>query len=129
MVIRILRSFVAVIAGYVVFVVSTLTLFRVSGRDPHQQQDIAFLVFSVVCGIASACAGGFLAGVIAGRRPQLHGGIVAAILALGATASIVMQPGAAGGSRWSQLSALILMAPSAYFGGVLRGRRSTGPSA
>ena len=113
-----IRSFTGVVVGYLLFAVSALALFRVSGRDPHQEQDLGFTVLSVVWGMAFAGAGGYVAGAIAGRRPRLHGGVVAVILALGATASILAQPGR--GSRWSQAAAIVLMAPAAFVGGVVR---------
>lgn len=115
-----LKSVIGVVAGYLVFAVSTFTLFRVSGKDPHKEQDPAFIILSVLSGMAFAFVGGYLSGVIAGRKPRTHGGAVALVLALGATASILGQPG--GGSRWSQVAALAFMAPSAFAGGVVRGK-------
>jgi len=118
--INMLRSVAGVVVGYLVFAVSAFSMFRLSGRDPHQAQGLAFAAFSVVCGMAFAFAGGYAAGVIAGRKARAHGGAVAVLIALGATASILSQPGA--GSKWSQAAALALMAPSAFVGGVIRGK-------
>lgn len=115
-----LRSVTGVVVGYLVFAVSAFAMFRMSGRDPHREQDFMFMAFSVAWGAAFAFAGGYLAGVIAGRKARLHGAAVAAIVALGATASILAQPGA--GSKWSQAAALAVMAPAALLGGVVRGR-------
>ena len=115
---QMLRSATGVVAGYLLFAVSAFALFRVSGRDPHQQQDLTFAVLSVALGTAFAFAGGYVAGAIARRRPRLHGGVVALILALGATTSILAQPGT--GSWWSQAAAIVFMAPAALFGGIAR---------
>jgi peptidoglycan/LPS O-acetylase OafA/YrhL len=119
---QMLRSVTGVVAGYLLFAVSAFTLFRISGRDPHQEPDLTFAVLSILWGMVFAFAGGYAAGTIAGRRPRLHGGVVALILALGATASFLAEPGE--GSRWSQ-AALALMAPAALLGGIARegGRR------
>jgi len=117
-----LRSVTAVVVGYLVFAVSAALLFLVSGRDPHQQQDISFVVLSVVYGMVFAGAGGYVAGTIAGRKPRLHGAAVGLVVALGATASLLAQPGA--GSRWSQTTALVLMAPAALVGGIVRSKHS-----
>jgi len=116
-----LKSLAAVFTGYLLFAVSAVALFQVSRRDPHRAQDIAFVVFSVLYGMAFAFAGGYVAAAIAGRRPLLHGGAVALILALGAAVSFLAQPAA--GSRWSQVTAFVLMAPSAFAGGVMRSKR------
>jgi len=113
-----LRSVAGVVVGYLLFAVPSFAMFRVSGRDPHQEQDLTFTLLSVAWGMAFAFAGGYSAGVIAGRKPRLHGRIVALIVALGATASILAQPGK--GSRWSQAAAIALMAPAALVGGVAR---------
>ena len=117
---RMLRSVTGVMAGYLLFALPAFALFQVSGRDPHQEQDLAFAAFSILWGMALAFAGGYAAGAIAGRRPRLHGGAVALILALGATASILAQPGR--GARWSQAAAIVLMAPAAMAGGLARGK-------
>ena len=109
-----------VVVGYAVFAASAFAMFRVSGRDPHQVQDASFVILSIVWGVACAFAGGYLAGAIARRKARLHGGVVALIIALGAVSSILAQPQA--GSRWSQVAALVLIAPAAFLGGVVRSR-------
>ena len=109
--------------GYLLFAVSAGLLFWATGRDPHREQDLSFVVLTVVYGMVFAGAGVYVAGAIAGRKPGLHGGAVALILALGATVSFLAQPGA--GSRWSQVTALFLMAPSAFVGGIVRGKHKT----
>jgi putative membrane protein (TIGR04086 family) len=118
--INMLKSVTGVVVGYLLFAVSAALLFLASGRDPHQEQGIGFVVFSVVYGMVFAAAGGYAAGAIAGRKPRLHGGAVALVLALGATVSFLAQPGA--GSRWSQITALVLMAPAALVGGIARSK-------
>jgi hypothetical protein len=108
------RSIIGVIVGYAIFAVSAVVFFRFAGRDPHAPQDAAFVVGAGVFGMASAAVGGFVAGVIAGRRPMLHAGIVAGVLAVGAIVSLLSRPGE--GAVWSQVSAVCLMAPSALVG-------------
>jgi multisubunit Na+/H+ antiporter MnhB subunit len=117
-----LKSVAAVVTGYVVFAVSAVLLFWATGRDPHEPQRVGFLVFSVLYGMAFATAGGFVAAKIAARKPRQHALAVAVVLAIGASASLLAQPGA--GARWSQLAALIFMAPAALAGGFVRSRRT-----
>ena len=121
------KSIAGVLVGYLVFAVSAVLLFWATGRDPHREQGIGFVVFSVVYGIAFAAAGGFVAGTIAARKPRQHAAAVALILAIGASASLLAQPGA--GSRWSQLTALIFMAPAALAGGFVRSWQVESPCA
>ena len=107
-----IRSVVAVILGYVVFALSAVLLFHVAGRDPHAPQAFGFIVFAVIYGIIFAGLGGLLAARLAPAKGTVHAAFVTAVIALGATVSLVARPGA--GSTWSQWTALVLMAPSAW---------------
>jgi hypothetical protein len=68
----------------------------------------------------TAALGGWIAGWIAGRRSVLHAAIVALLIALGAVASLISSPGKH--ANWSQVSALVLMAPSAMVGGLIKAK-------
>ena len=109
--VKIFRSILGVFIGYAVFAVSAVVLFHATGRDPHTQQDTTFTAIAIVYGMAFAAVGGLLSALIAGRRPVVHAALVAAVLALGAMASLLSRPGA--GAIWSQLAAIVLMRPRA----------------
>ena len=108
------------IGGYLIFGVSAALLFAVTGQDPHVMPGAAFLVLSIAYGMVFAGIGGYAAAAFAPRRPVLHAAIVAGIIAVGATASLLAKPGA--GAIWSEAAALVLMAPCAVIGGILRRR-------
>ena len=110
-----LRSIGAVAAGYLVFASSAVLLFQMSGRAPHQPQPLAFEIASVVWGCVFALVAGWLTARIAARKPVLHAGILAGVIALGALGSLV----AAAGAKWTQIAALVIMAPCAWFGGIV----------
>jgi len=114
-----LRSIAAVVAGYVVFGVSAALLFQLSGQAPHADAPLAFKVASIVWGAVFALVAGWLASRIAVRRPVTHGALVAALIALGAIISLVASPP---GAIWSQVAALVVMAPCAVIGGVISSR-------
>jgi hypothetical protein len=118
--IALLRSIVAVVLGYVVFAASAFAVFRLSGHAPHAAAAIPFMALTIVCGVGFAIAGGYVAGLVAGRRPVAHAVAMAALLAVGATVSLVSTLGH--GATWSQVAALLLMAPGAILGGRLRAR-------
>ncbi len=120
---KILRSIGAVLVGYMLFVVTTLAFFKLTGQAPHQAAPPAIMLGSVALGIVAALLGGYAAGYLAGRRPFVHGLAVAAVLALGASASLISTLGH--GAIWSQLCALLLMVPAAALGGLVRERQST----
>jgi hypothetical protein len=117
---RVLRTLGAVIGGYLVFALSAVALFQLSGRDPHVPQPLWFILASVAYGMVFAGLGGVATARLAPTRPLLHAGSVAVVLALGAGVSLAFSPGA--GATWSQWTALTLMAPSAYLGGLLATR-------
>ena len=119
--IALLRSVIAVFIGYVLFAGPSFAIFRVTGQDPHAPAAFSFMALSALGGMFFAAIGGFVAGAIAGRRPIAHGFATALLLAAGATASLVSTLDH-GGAIWSQVAALVLMAPSAVAGGLLRAR-------
>jgi len=118
---RILRSIGAVVCGYLLFAISAFAFFQISGQPPHQDAPPALMFGSIAVGVIAAFLGGYVAAWLAGRRPLAHGVVVALVLALGATVSLLSTLGH--GAIWSQLAALLLMAPSAVFGGWVRARQ------
>jgi hypothetical protein len=114
-----LRSVGAVVAGYVVFAVSAVLVFQLTGQNPHAEAPWTFELATIVWGAVFAMVGGYLAAHVSVRRPVAHGAAVAVVIALGAAASLLAD---AGGARWSQVSALVVMAPCAWLGGVLAAR-------
>jgi hypothetical protein len=75
---------------------------------------------SILYGMFFAAAGGFVAAWLARRWEFEHSLAVAAVIAAGGAASILATPGQA---LWTQLSALLIMAPMAMAGGYLRQRQ------
>lgn len=118
---EILRSIGAVVVGYLIFAFSAFGFFQISGQAPHQVAPPAVMLGSIIVGVVSALAGGYVAAWLAGRKPLVHGVVVAAVLALGAAVSLLATLGH--GAIWSQLAALLLMAPSAALGGWVRARQ------
>lgn len=116
-----LRSVGSVVLGYLVFALSAAAFFLLTGQPPHAPAPLSIMFGCIAVGIASAFLGGYLAARLAGRHPSAHGLAVALILALAATISLVSTVGH--GAIWSQVAALVLMAPAAAVGGVARSRR------
>ncbi len=113
---RLVRSILAVFLGYLLFALSAVALFQLSGRDPHAVQPLWFETVAVLYGMLFSALGGLLAARMAPSRGTLHAGIVTGIVALGATVSLLAGPGP--GATWSQWCALTLMAPCAYLGAI-----------
>jgi hypothetical protein len=114
-----MRVFLGVVTGYMIFVVSTVLLFQFTQQDPHGTPSLAFAIGSVLWGMAFAGMGGFMAARIGHGNSLLPGLLVGAIIAAGAVLSLMKshhEP------IWTELSALLLMAPAAFSGGLLNRR-------
>ena len=120
------RSVLAVLCGYVVFALSAFAFFRLTGQPPHQEAPLSVMLTSMAVGMLSAVLGGYVAAWLARSRPLAHGLAVSVVLALGAAISLLNTLGK--GAIWSQVAALVLMAPCAGIGGWLRSRQRTGTS-
>jgi hypothetical protein len=118
------RSVAAVVFGYLIFAVSAVLLFQISGQAPHAPASPAFMVGSTLYGVVFAALSGYVAGRLARHHPVRHASAVAGLIALGAAASLLGQ--ARSGGVWSQLAALLLMAPAAWVGGYWRSRQAAG---
>jgi hypothetical protein len=101
------RSVIAVIVGYLIFALSAFAFFQVSGQPPHQAAPVPVMIGSIALGMVFALLGA-----------------VATVLALGAAISLLSTMGK--GAVWSQVAALVLMAPCAALGGWLRMRQVAG---
>jgi hypothetical protein len=112
-----LRSVLAVIAGYLIFAVCSFALFRFSGHDPYAEATLPFKAFVIGTGVALAAAGGFIASVIARRNPLAHGAALGFLIALFATISLRSLPPS--GHGWTQVAAIVAMAPAAVLGSAL----------
>ena len=111
-----LRSLGAVAAGYLIFGSSGLLLFQLSGRDPHQAAPITFKIATIIWGCVFALVAGWLTARIALKRPATHAAVLAGLIAIGAIGSLIASPS---GEKWSQTTALVIMAPCAWLGGRL----------
>lgn len=112
---HVIRTIAGVIAGYVFFGAASVTLFVITGRQAHDPAPLDFAAIATVYGMVAAFLGGLIASSIAGRADMRASLITAALIALGAVASMLTIP--AGGDRWSMIAAAVVMAPSAIAGG------------
>ena len=115
------RAFLAVVAGYLIFAGSAVLLFHLTKVDPHARAPVSFELFTTAYGLVFSVLGGFVAGQIARRGDLVTGIALAAVIALGAIISMIARPGA--GALWTQTAALLLLAPAAVAGDWIRMRR------
>jgi hypothetical protein len=101
-----------VILGYLVFAGSAFLLFHITQHDPHAPASISFEIGAIGFGVLFAVLGGFVASFIGGRRDMLAAKCVAVIVALGAIVSMIATV-----VSWSQVWAVLAMAPAVLLGG------------
>lgn len=110
----ILRSALAVGAGDAIFGLSAFLLFRFAERDPHAPAPVEFMIATVAVGVIAAAIGGWVTAGIASHHRREHAGVLGVLIASGALISLVLRPGA--GAIWTQIAAVVLMAPAALAG-------------
>jgi hypothetical protein len=105
-----MRHILGFLAGYLISLVTSILLFRVSGHDPGRPASASFMFFTAIYGIAFA----FLGGWVAARIGNFSTGCAVAIMiALLSIFSFVTDIGA---SHWAQAVSIFLMAPAAVAG-------------
>jgi hypothetical protein len=112
------RTILGILLGDVIFAGGSALLFYAAKVDPHAPAEMRLILLGTLAGIVLALAGGFIAGWIGHRADLISGMILAVIIAGGAIASMIGRPGQ--GAIWSQLAALLTMAPAALVGDWLR---------
>jgi hypothetical protein len=115
-----IRKILSVITGYVVFVVTSLALFKLSGQNPHGQTTLSFQLLTAIYGTAFSFLSGFIVSLIARPKTLTLNYILALIIAGFATVSLFK----AAGSHWTQLLAIMVFAPASIAGGFFYLRRN-----
>ncbi len=78
-----IRSVTVVVLGYLVFGVSAVLLFQLSGVDPHGPGSSGFKLFATIYGLVFAVAGGVLVALGSRSKPRRHLGVLAVLMATG----------------------------------------------
>jgi len=118
---RFIKGFYGVVAGYLLFAVSTILLFKISNVDPIGKASSSFITFSTLYGSVFALLAGFTAAAIAGKRELFHAAIVGSLLFVIATISLISAPG----DHWSQWITIIIFVPLTIVGGYIQKRRQS----
>ncbi len=124
-----LRSLLAIVAGYFVIVLGTTFAFEalLGGIGYHESSPGELALATLGAGL-SGLAGGLTAAWVAGRRPLLHAALVLIPLALDTT--YVLTSGISDDPIWFDLGGgLTLMAAAVLGGYLLERRRAQRPAA
>jgi peptidoglycan/LPS O-acetylase OafA/YrhL len=115
-----MREVLAGIAGYAIFVVCSVLLFMLGGYDPHREVSLQFQVTSICAGIVFALFAGYVTAALSPASPTRPVIVVSFLIGIVAILSLLTSGSA---ESWSQLAALLLMAPAVIVGGMLRRRQ------
>jgi hypothetical protein len=107
------KKILGVLAGYTVYVVTSLALFKIAGRDPHQEASIPFIILTAIYGMIFSFVSGAIARMIAKTKALTVNYILALIIACFALFSLIKSEGA----HWTQILSIVLFAPVSIAGG------------
>lgn len=109
-----IRQILGVILGYVIFVISSIFLFRFSEVNPHEDAPKLFMVLTFVYGTVFSFVSGLVAQLISKTR-NLKVNYVLFIIMAGFAAFSLFK---SSGSSWTQLLAIFVFAPVSVLGGL-----------
>jgi hypothetical protein len=107
-----IRKIVGVILGYIIFAVSAVALFKLSGQAPHADPTIIFAILTTVYGAVFSFIAGLIAQLIAKTTDLKINYVLAFIMAGFATFSLIKT----NGNHWTQLLAIFVFAPASVLG-------------
>jgi hypothetical protein len=105
-----MRHILGFLAGYLISLVSSILLFRVSGHDPGRPASASFMLLTAIYGIAFAFLGGWVAARIGKFSTGCAVGVMIAALSIFSLFTDI------GASHWAQAVSFFLMAPAAVAG-------------
>lgn len=115
-----IRKILSVLAGYSIFVITSLALFKLSGQKPHADPTNLFVVLTAVYGAMFSFLAGLVTQLLSKAKKLNTTYILAFIIAGFATFSLFKSEG----NHWTQLLAIFLFAPASVLGGLVSNKRS-----
>ena len=115
---KILRSLLSLIAGYLIFSVAMLLLWIIFGYKPKDVPPNGFLVFSIFGECLFAIGGGYVAAIIANRKVLVHTGILTGVFVVMGALSFMCPLNEL--PWWVNLASVFLIAPCFLLGGLIR---------
>lgn len=115
-----IRKILSVLAGYSIFVITSLALFKVSGQKPHSDPTSLFVILTAVYGAVFSFLSGLITQLIARTKKLNINYILAFIIAGFASFSLFKSEG----NHWTQLVAIFIFAPVSILGGCFYSKRN-----
>jgi RsiW-degrading membrane proteinase PrsW (M82 family) len=115
------RKVLSIIAGYTIFVITALAIFKFSGQKPHADPSTVFVVLTAIYGTVSSFIAGLITQFISRTKNLKINYILAFIIAGFATFSLFKSAG----NHWTQLLAIFIFAPASILGGLIYTKRNS----
>jgi len=107
------RKVLSIIAGYAIFVATSIALFKLSKQDPHTNPTVFLVILTVIYGIVFSFVAGLVTQFIARTKNLKLNYILSFIIAGFAAFSLFKSEG----NHWTQLLAIFIFAPASITGG------------
>lgn len=120
---KVIRSILSFIVGYLIFAVSMVLLWMIFGYKPKDVPPDGFLVFSVFFECLFAFGGGYVSALVAARKQLVHTGILAGIVAILGVLSLVCPQNEL--PWWANLATAFPIAPCFLLGGLMTIRQKS----
>ena len=114
-----IQKILSVIAGYAIFVITSLALFKLSGQDPHADPTFSFVAITIIYGAVFSFIAGLVTQLIA-RTKNLQVNYVLAFIIAGFAAFSFFK---SNGNHWTQIIAILIFAPVSILGGLFYNKR------
>jgi hypothetical protein len=114
-----IRKILSIIAGYAIFVVTSLALFKIAGQDAHSDPTAFFVMLTIIYGAVFSFVAGLVTQLITKSAGLKINYVLAFIIAGFATFSFFKSEG----NHWTQLLAIFIFAPVSILGGLFYNKR------
>jgi hypothetical protein len=114
-----IRKILSVIAGYAIFVATSLALFEISGQKPHSAPTNLFAILTAIYGAVFSFVAGLFTQLLSKTGNLKINYVLAFIIAGFATFSLLKSEG----NHWTQLLAIFIFAPVSILGGFFYNKR------
>jgi hypothetical protein len=118
------RKILSVIAGYAIFVVTSLALFKISGLKPHADPATLFVILTTLYGVVFSFVAGLVTQLLSKTKRLKINYILAFIMAGFAIFSLLKSEG----NHWTQLLAIFIFAPISILGGLFYKSKTNRPT-
>jgi len=114
-----ISKILSVIAGYAIFVITSLALFKLSAQDPHADPTLVFEAITIIYGAVFSFIAGLVTQLIA-RAKNLKVNYVLALIIAGFAAFSFFK---STGNHWTQIIAIFIFTPVSILGGLFYNKR------